>query len=76
MRYKGKVVIVTGGSKGIGKATCLKFATEGAFVVVNQESNSSNPGLSTEVVQEITKVGGRAIGRYRFFSMMVLARCL
>ena len=61
MRHRGKVVIVTGGSKGIGKATCFKFATEGALVVVNQESNSSNPELSKEVVQEITKIGGQAI---------------
>lgn len=33
-RFKGKTVLVTGGGKGIGLATTLKFASEGARVVV------------------------------------------
>lgn len=47
---KDKVAIITGGSKGIGRATTLTLAKAGAAVVVNYASDTS---AANEVVQEI-----------------------
>ena len=58
MKLKGKIVLVTGSSSGIGKASALKFAQEGARVVINYKSNIDG---GKEVVKEIEKLGGRAI---------------
>lgn len=57
-RLTGKVAIVTGASRGIGRATALAMAAEGANVVVNYASSS---GAAEEVVAEITGAGGKAI---------------
>ncbi len=58
MRLKGKVSIITGGASGIGKATALKFAQEGAIVAVcdlNQETIDAT-------VNEVKAAGGEAVG--------------
>lgn len=55
---KGQVAIITGGSRGIGRATALALATEGARVAVNYASSST---AADEVVAEITEAGGEAI---------------
>lgn len=58
MRLKGKSAIITGASRGIGRAIALAFAREGADVVVNY---SSNEKLADEVVNEIRKMGRKAL---------------
>jgi len=55
---EGKVALVTGGSRGIGRAICLELASKGAKVAVNYNTNSA---LAEEVVAEITANGGEAV---------------
>jgi NAD(P)-dependent dehydrogenase (short-subunit alcohol dehydrogenase family) len=58
MRLEGKVAIVTGGSRGMGRAYCVAMAREGAAVIVNYVSQA---GAAEEVVREITTAGGQAM---------------
>jgi len=58
VRLKDKVAIVTGAARGIGQATALKFAREGARVVVCDLT----PELIGETVKSIREAGGEAIG--------------
>ena len=58
MRLKDKVAIITGSARGIGLATALKFAVEGAKVVVCDLDRKA----VDEVVAEIVAEGGQAIG--------------
>jgi len=55
---KGKVAVVTGGSRDIGRAISIKLAREGAKVVVNYNSSESG---AHETVDEIKSLGGEAI---------------
>lgn len=55
---QGKVAIVTGASRGIGRAIALELATQGASIVVNYASSSS---AADTVVAEINAAGGQAI---------------
>jgi 3-oxoacyl-[acyl-carrier protein] reductase len=54
----GKTALVTGASRGIGRAIALALATEGAKVAVNYASSS---GAAEEVVAAITAAGGEAV---------------
>ena len=58
MRFEGKVAVVTGGARGIGRAIALRLAAEGASVVVNYLSNQA---AADEVVSQIQAAGGQAI---------------
>ena len=57
MDYKDKIVLVTGGASGIGKAASIAFAKEGAKVVISDVNESGG----NETVSEIEKNGGEAI---------------
>lgn len=48
MILSGKVAIVTGSSRGIGKAIALRFAKEGAFVVINSRKMESAKAVAEE----------------------------
>ncbi|MGC8736339.1 MAG: 3-oxoacyl-[acyl-carrier-protein] reductase, partial [Dissulfurimicrobium sp.] len=54
---KDKIALVTGGSRGIGRAICLKLASLGARVFINYANNEA---AARTVMDEITRSGGRA----------------
>jgi NAD(P)-dependent dehydrogenase (short-subunit alcohol dehydrogenase family) len=57
MRFSGRTVLVTGGGMGIGQATALAFAKEGANVVVSDLAVAEG----TETADQIVREGGKAI---------------
>jgi len=63
MKLGGKVAIVTGATRGIGKAIAIDFAKEGAIVVVTGRSKVDGklPGTIYETAKEIERNGGKAI---------------
>jgi 3-oxoacyl-[acyl-carrier protein] reductase len=58
MKLKDKIALVTGSSRGVGRAVALGFAKQGANVVVNYTSNEN---AANEVVETIQSMGGKAI---------------
>ncbi|MBX7219927.1 MAG: 3-oxoacyl-ACP reductase FabG [Blastocatellia bacterium] len=55
---EGKVALVTGGSRGLGRAICEVFAREGADIAFNY---LSNPTAAQEVVEAVQKLGRQAL---------------
>lgn len=55
---EGKVAVVTGASRGIGRAVALKLASQGAAVVINYNGSADR---AEEVKNEIEKNGGKAV---------------
>lgn len=58
MRLQGKSAIVTGSGRGIGRAIAVKFAEEGADVLVNY---TKRPDTANETAEEIRKFGRKAV---------------
>ena len=67
-RLNGKIAVITGAGRGIGKETALFMANEGARIVVNDlGGNTDGTGgtqIADEVVEEIKAAGGEAVANY------------
>src|SRR5437588_3848512 len=57
MRLKDKVVLITGGTSGIGKATAILFAKEGAKVAITGRNNERGAAVTDQIKQN----GGNAV---------------
>ncbi|MDF2384138.1 NAD(P)-dependent oxidoreductase [Nostoc ellipsosporum NOK] len=63
MSLKGKTVFITGASRGIGKAMALRFAADGARIIIAAKSTEENPKLGGTIfsaADEIKAAGGDA----------------
>ena len=58
MRFKNKIVLVTGASRGIGRAVAIAFAEEGGNVIVNYEKDQVD---AEKAVSDIKKLGRDAV---------------
>ena len=62
--FKDKVVLITGASRGIGRAAAIEFGKEHASVIVNYRSDKKS---ADQVVNEIKKQLQKAVVSLKFF---------
>jgi NAD(P)-dependent dehydrogenase (short-subunit alcohol dehydrogenase family) len=67
--FEGKVVVVTGAGRGLGREYALEFAKRGASLVVNdlgvnRDGSGSTNNAADSVVGEIKALGGKAVASY------------
>jgi NAD(P)-dependent dehydrogenase (short-subunit alcohol dehydrogenase family) len=79
--FDGKVAIVTGAGRGIGRAEAVLLASEGAAVVVNDlggsaEGTGSDATPAQQVVDEIEASGGQAVANYGSVASFADAKAL
>src|SRR5881398_3652565 len=69
----GKVAVITGAGRGIGRGEALLFAQEGARVVVNDlggdwDGSGADQRAASHVVEEIRAAGGEAVAHFEDIS--------
>ena len=75
-RLKGRVAIVSGAGRGIGRGEVLALASEGATVIVNDlggglDGSGGEKGPADEVVDEVKKMGGQAAANAQAFEKIL-----
>ena len=64
-----KTALITGASRGIGKAIAMEFSKQGADVIVNYSKDEKN---ALEVVEEIKKLGRKALLSKPMFLILMM----